>query len=82
MDTGAGAGAFATIEAEETGPSAAPELMSSTIARRGFLCCFLHRFGKYTPAKSVSEYSVISTAGCTITLTKLKSRSNGMAYII
>lgn len=53
-----GAGAKATCmfsDTSETGPGAAPELTSSTIARRGLILCFSHRSGKNTPAPALHQ---------------------------
>jgi len=48
---GEGAGAATrSSETSETGPGAAPELTSSTMARRGFVFCLSQSSGKNTPA--------------------------------
>jgi len=57
-EIGAGAGAKAiSCEIDEAGPSAAPELVSSIVARRGLVLCFSQSSGKNTPVVTLMQLS-------------------------
>jgi len=57
-EIGAGAGANAmSCEIDEAGPTAAPELVNSIVARRGLVLCFSQSSGKNTPVVTLMQLS-------------------------